>query len=140
MALSEVMEGSTHNSNDSAGLAMNGSSRADKNMAYDFKEVNESNRRVSASSSDGGGGSSRDQSPNRRGGSRGRQSAPGYGYWDNVRYHHDGMTDKDVAIAIPESNGTDGSRGSSGMKSERLSAGSVLDPFGDAQREDEAAR
>ena len=50
------------------------------------------------------------------------------------------MTDKDVAIAIPESNGTDGSRGSSGMKSERLSAGSVLDPFGDAQREDEAAR
>ena len=30
MALSEVMEGSTHNSNDSAGLAMNGSSRADK--------------------------------------------------------------------------------------------------------------
>ena len=68
MALSEVMEGSTHNSNDSAGLAMNGSSRADKNMAYAFKEVNESNRRVSASSSDGGGGSSRDQSPNRRGG------------------------------------------------------------------------
>ena len=62
------------------------------------------------------------------------------GYWDNVRYHHDGLTDKDVAIAIPESNGTDGSRGSSGMKSERLSAGSVLDPFGDAQREDEAAR
>lgn len=141
MALSEVMEGSTHNSNDSAGLAMNGSSRADKNMAYAFKEVNESNRKVSASSSDGGGsGSSRDQSPNRRGGSHGRQSAPGYGYWDNVRYHHDGMTDKDVAIAIPESNGTDGSRGSSGMKSERLSAGSVLDPFGDAQREDEAAR
>ena len=138
MALSEVMEGSTHNSSDSAGLAMNGSSRADKNMAYAFKEVNESNRRVSASSSDSGG-SNRDQSPNRRGGSRGRQSAPGYGYWDNVRYHHDGLTDKDVAIAIPESNGTDGSRGSSGMKSERLSAGSVLDPFGDAQREDEAA-
>jgi len=137
MALSEVMEGSTHNSSDSAGIALQNrsSSRADKSMAYAFKDVEEGNRTGSASPSPGGsGGSSRDQSPSGR--NRGQQSAPGYGYWDNVHYQHD-RSDKDVAITIPESNGgTEGSQGSSAaMKSEQHSAGSVLDPFGDAQRE-----
>ena len=53
-----------------------------------------------------------------------------------MRYHHDGLTDKDVAIAIPESNGTDGQQRVD-TQFERPAGASLI--HSDAQREDEAA-